>query len=52
MKKVDRSLSEVRRWKRKVAQKTRHMSASEAVTYFRNATKKHAKRLSLSRKNH
>ncbi|MBI1871657.1 MAG: hypothetical protein HYS07_10790 [Chlamydiae bacterium] len=36
MQKIDRALAEVRRWKRKVSEKTLKMSLDEVVLYFNN----------------
>jgi hypothetical protein len=45
MRKIDKTLKEVRRWKKKVSAKTRGMTAKEVVAYFhsapRPATRKH-----------
>ena len=38
MRKIDKTLKEVRSWKRKVAAKVRHMTREQRVAYF-NAAK-------------
>jgi hypothetical protein len=37
MRKIDKTLKEVRRWKRKISDKTRGMSTKEVVAYFNSA---------------
>ncbi len=37
MKKIDKTLREVRAWKRKVAAKTRRMTREQALAYFNTA---------------
>jgi len=37
MKKIDKTLKEVRGWKRKIAAKTRHMTREQALAYFNSA---------------
>jgi hypothetical protein len=37
MRKIDKTLKEVRRWKRKVSDKTRGMTTKEVVAYFHSA---------------
>jgi len=37
MRKIDKTLKEVRSWKRKVSAKTKGMTAKEVVAYFHSA---------------
>ena len=37
MRKIDKALKEVRRWKRKVSDKTRGMTTREVVAFFNSA---------------
>lgn len=39
MTKIDKTLREVRRWKREVSAKTRKMKPAEVVAYFRAAAR-------------
>jgi hypothetical protein len=41
MKKIDKTLAEVRRWKARVSAKTRKMKPAEVVAYFREASTAH-----------